>query len=595
MRRPEQIGRYLLFDAIARGGMASVHLGRVEGEAGFSKIAASKRHHPQFAKDPYFRDMLLDEARLTARVVHPNVISVVDVIAAAGELLVVMEYVPALSFSQLGSAWSRNGQDMPPAVAVAVLVAALEGLHAAHEAVDERGRALKLVHRDVSPHNLLVGEDGLVRVIDFGVAQAAERIQVTHTGEVKGKLAYMAAEQIRRTEIDRRADIYGAGVTLWEALAGRRIHEGVEPGNVLQRVAVGDFEPPSTHAKQPLPALDDLVMRALRPDPNERFSSAQAMARAIREACAPVSRAELADWIAQVGVDALNERNRAHTLVDGWTPAVQVVEVPQAQTAAEPTEARPGPAADATEARPSLGADETEARGERDLGAPPARTLVSAQEPPSPPRSDPDGTRTTQLSDPDATRTTELAQPEETQTRQLPDPEGTRTTEVRAGHDATAAPAVSADPQAAAERRASVAPAAAAGGSVWSAVLGAAGVIALVAVVALVILYARQSEAPRAPSEDEVVSVPGDPLPTAAPQPTQARPSETAAAVTTATPLEPQPSSSIAPSTAPPPTTKRPPSRPQAARPPSAKPKPNCNPPYTLDADGVRIPKRQCY
>ncbi len=598
MRRPEQIGRYLLFDAIARGGMASVHLGRVEGNAGFSKIVAIKRHHPQFAKDPYFRDMLLDEARLTARVVHPNVISVFDVIAAGGELLVVMEYVPSLALSQLGSAWSSSGQDVPPAVAVAVLVAALEGLNAAHEAVDERGKALKLVHRDVSPHNLLVGEDGLVRVIDFGVAQAAERVQTTRTGEVKGKLAYMAAEQIRRSDIDRRADVYGAGVTLWEALAGRRIHEDLEPGKVVQRVTTGDFEPPSRYATQPQAALDEVVMRALRPEPCERFSTALAMVKALRRACPPVSRAEVADWIASVGAEALKTRSRAHALVDGWTPAATGAELSRVGRASEPTEARPIRTTDATEARPTVGADETEARKRGDRGAPPDPTLVSAQEPPVPPRSDPDGTRTTQLRDSDETLTMKLEEHDDTQTQPLTDPEGTRTTELRAGHVPTVVSAASADPQGAPERPASVAPAAAIGGSVWSAVLGAAGVIALVAVVVLVVLNARQPEAPRAPSADstEVVIGPGDRVPTAPPaQASRSQPSEAVPVVTTPVPVEPQPSSSIEPSTAPPPTTKRPPSKPPAARPPSGRPKPNCSPPYTLDADGVRIPKRECY
>ena len=618
MRRPEQIGRYLLFDTIASGGMASVHLGRVVGDAGFSKIVAIKRHHPQFAKDPYFRDMLLDEARLTARVVHPNVISVLDVIAAAGELLVVMEYVSALSFSQLGSAWSAKGQGVPPPVAVAVLVGALEGLHAAHEAVDERGKALKLVHRDVSPHNFLVGEDGLVRVIDFGVAQAAERIQVTHTGEVKGKLAYMAAEQIRRTDIDRRADIYGAGVTLWEALAGRRIHDNVEPGKVVQRVTGGDFEPPSRYARDPVAALDDVVMRALSADPKERYPTAQEMTKAVREATTPASRGEVSDWIARVGGDALGERKRAYALVDAWTPAVQVVAVPAVQIASEPTEARSGSASDSTEvrptssadatearsalgpteARPTLDADATESRERGERGAPLDRTLVSAQDPLPPPRSDPDGTRTIELRQSDETRTAELREADETQTKPLTDPDGTRTTELRAGHEPNAVPAASVDQQGTPERRASIAPAGPPGGSVWSAVLGAAGVIALVAVVALVILYARQSEAPRAPSEEpgEVVVVPGDSVPTvASAQAAWSQPSAEEVPVASAAPESSQPISSMTPSAAPPPTTQPPAPRPPAPRPPSGRPKPNCNPPYTLDADGVRIPKRECY
>ncbi|HMR80429.1 MAG TPA: serine/threonine-protein kinase, partial [Polyangiaceae bacterium] len=366
MAQPEKVGRYLLFDAIARGGMASVHLGRAEGDAGFSKIVAIKRHHPQFAKDPYFRDMLLDEARLTARIVHPNVISVLDVVAAGGELLVVMEYVPALSFAELGGVWTQGGQLIPPQIVSAVIVSALEGLHAAHEANDERGAPMNLVHRDVSPHNLLIGGDGLVRVIDFGVALAAQRIQVTRTGEIKGKLAYMAHEQIRRVDVDRRADVYGAGVTLWEALSGRRIHDGVQPGEVVRRVEAADYEPPSQFAHTPVPALDEVVLRALRLDPAERFETAQAMGRAVRECCTPASRAEVADWVEQVGHGTLERRRKACAAVEAWEPGAAPSSPVQKNAATDPTEARPAPGVAATETRagpePSKGGAQVPAR-----------------------------------------------------------------------------------------------------------------------------------------------------------------------------------------------------------------------------------------
>jgi serine/threonine-protein kinase len=565
MAQPEQIGRYLLFDAIARGGMASVHLGRAEGDAGFSKIVAIKRHHPQFAKDPYFRDMLLDEARLTARIVHPNVISVLDAVAAGGELLVVMEYVPALSFSELGSVWTSSGEHVPAPIAVAVLVSALEGLHAAHEATDERGAPLQLVHRDVSPHNLLVGADGMVRVIDFGVALAAQRVHVTRTGEIKGKLAYMAHEQIRRLDVDRRADIYGAGVTLWEALSGRRIHDGVEPGEVVRRVAAADYEAPSRFSPAPVPALDEVVLRALRVEQSERFATAQEMARALRERCAPASRAEVADWVERVGHEALQARARARAAVEGWEVGQASPKPGQKSAATDPTEARVLPSGVATETRPGpvVLTDETGSTRTTQL------------------HRDPDDTRTTQVTDPDGTRTTQKRQSDDAaRIRGLAGPgdetEPTRSRPDRAAVSTSASAAASA-----------VLPTS----SLWSGVLGAAGAVALIAVVALIILYART------PADSTVPAAPSAVSPTSVVSPTEVPPSTGSGVTADAPPIVTATavastetvSAPPLPSAATPPGPKRPPT----TRPP--KPKANCTPPYTLDKDGVRIPKRECF
>ena len=174
----------MLCDEIAAGGMATVHFGRLLGPVGFSRTVAIKRLHPQLARDPDFVAMFVDEARLAARIRHPNVVPTLDVVATEGELFLVMDYVPGESLSRLLRA-SRASGLVPPRIASAIFCGALHGLHAAHEATDERGTPLGIVHRDVSPQNILIGSDGVPRVLDFGVAMAAGRAQATGPGRSK--------------------------------------------------------------------------------------------------------------------------------------------------------------------------------------------------------------------------------------------------------------------------------------------------------------------------------------------------------------------------------------------------------------------------
>src|SRR5437588_9653608 len=220
------IGRYVLHGELASGGMATIHFGRLSGPVGFSRTVAIKRLHPQFAKDPEFVTMFLDEARLCGRIRHPNVVPTLDVVTVEGEIFIVMEYVAGEALSKLlKTAWSR-GVAMPPRVAATIVSSILHGLHAAHVAKDEHGRELGIVHRDVSPQNILVGGDGTSRVLDFGVAKARGRLQTTRDGQVKGKIAYMPPEQLSGGAVTRQSDIYAASVVRWEALAGRRLLDG---------------------------------------------------------------------------------------------------------------------------------------------------------------------------------------------------------------------------------------------------------------------------------------------------------------------------------------------------------------------------------
>jgi serine/threonine protein kinase len=217
-------------------GMATVHLARQVGDAGFARIVAIKRLHERYARDPEFVAMFLDEARIVARIRHPNVVQTIDVVAEDGELFLVMEYIHGESLLRMMQMAIRSAALLPVPVAAAILVGALHGLQEAHDARGETGEPLGIVHRDVSPHNVLIGTDGAARVLDFGVAKASQRIQTTLEGQLKGKLSYMAPEQITNRPTDRRTDVYSAAVVLWEALTGTKLFQGDSEGAVLNQI-----------------------------------------------------------------------------------------------------------------------------------------------------------------------------------------------------------------------------------------------------------------------------------------------------------------------------------------------------------------------
>ncbi len=360
MGAPLQIGRYVLHGEIASGGMATVHYGRLVGTSGFAKTVAIKRLHRALAHNASFRRMILEEARLAARVRHPNVVPPLDVLAEGGELLLVMEYVHGESLSRLLRAAQREGESVPLAVAAAILSNMLHGLHAAHEARDEAGQPLDIVHRDISPQNVIVGVDGIARVIDFGIAKAVTSEEATTAGTIKGKVPYLSPEQLEGEPATRRTDIYAASVVFWEILAGRRLFDGADDAAILCGILGAPVRPPSVYNPLVPGTLDDVVLQGLARDPRQRFASAREMALALEEAIHLATSTMVGEWTERLAKDALAERT------------LRLAEVEAAQ---------PPP----TSARGSLPDGILPADEDATLPAPPSRTSVPPSSLPAPP------------------------------------------------------------------------------------------------------------------------------------------------------------------------------------------------------------------
>lgn len=277
LRPGTSLGRYELLLPVGVGGMACVWAARLSGYRGFSKLVAIKTVLPHFAGHRDFENMLLDEARIAADAHHPNVCNLFDVGEENGILYLVLEWVEGDSLLQVLRAARPTG---PPAigyrVAARIVADACAGLHAAHELVDDQGIPLGVVHRDVSPHNLLVSIDGTTKIADFGVAKAQGQLhQATRAGEIRGKLAYMAPEQMSGSGLDRRADVFAMGGVLYHATTGQPPFRGDSDARLIRAVLDGEYEPPERIAADYPSELAAIVTRALAADPNRRFQNAE--------------------------------------------------------------------------------------------------------------------------------------------------------------------------------------------------------------------------------------------------------------------------------------------------------------------------------
>lgn len=291
--------------------MATVHLGRLVGAAGFARTVAIKRLRANYARDPKFVRMFIDEARLSSRIRHPNVAATVDVVSDGDELLLVLEYVHGESLSRLLSPDDSRAA-IDPRVAVAVAVGALHGLHAAHEARSEKGEPLEIIHRDVSPQNILLGDDGVPRMVDFGIAKAAGRMQRTDSGHVKGKPKYMAPEQLQGddTPIDRRVDVFSMGSVLWEMLTGRPLFDHPTFMGAIAQVLRKPIVPPHDLADGVGEELSAVVMRALSREVDERYTTALELAVALEEASETgvATQHAVSAWVQERAAPVLAER-----------------------------------------------------------------------------------------------------------------------------------------------------------------------------------------------------------------------------------------------------------------------------------------------
>jgi serine/threonine protein kinase len=282
LSEPIQFGKYTLFERIGRGGMADVYKGRVSGPQGFERTFVVKRILPHLSDDATFIKMFVEEAKLSARLAHPNIVQIFELGAVEGEYFISMEYIRGRDLSEtMRAIWKTMGPPRPELVAY-IGREACRALSYAHSLADERGRPLGMIHRDVSPSNIMMSYEGAVKLLDFGIAKAlGEAPETTKSGTMKGKYAYMAPEQTEGDDVDHRIDIFSCGIVLHEVLTGRRLFKGQNDVLTIERVRRCDVPPPSQQNPMVPPELDAIILRALQRDRDNRWATAADMADAL--------------------------------------------------------------------------------------------------------------------------------------------------------------------------------------------------------------------------------------------------------------------------------------------------------------------------
>lgn len=319
---PDRIGRFDLVLPIGTGGMGSVYLGRVEVTPGLYRDIAVKLMHPQFRAEQDVRDELLHEANVAARIIHPNVVRVHEAGDSPHGVFMAMDYVEGATLASVLRGVLKQKELVPLPIAGRILCDALTGLHAAHEQRDASGKPTEIIHRDFSPQNILVGVDGISRLADFGIAKAAGELGGTATGVVKGKVGYMAPEQARGERIDRRCDVWAAGVVAWETIAGQRLFRGANDAATLLMIISGE-PPPGLRARRAdvSPALEAAIMSALQRRLDRRVATAAALRVLLEEALADSGGLAAPEEVGQfvrdlVGADLEKRRARAASVVE---------------------------------------------------------------------------------------------------------------------------------------------------------------------------------------------------------------------------------------------------------------------------------------
>src|SRR5437763_2860489 len=312
-------GRYELLKRLAGGGMGEVYLARQRGIDGFQKLLVIKTLLPHLCEDEEFIIMFKDEARVTAQLIHPNICQVFEFEQVGGIFYMAMEYLRGDDLRRLWKACEQKGTPLRVPLICRIVSDAAAGLDFAHSLRDQGGEPYKIVHRDVSPQNILVTFEGGVKVIDFGVAKAAGRAQHTRTGALKGKYSYMSPEQVSGVSIDGRSDIFALGIVLHELLTGRRLFKADSDVQTLARVRECNVAPPSRLNPQLPPGLDAIVLKALAKNPNDRYTTAQEFRLAIEDwliqGRMSASSAHLAEFLKTIYAERLDKENRLGPLM----------------------------------------------------------------------------------------------------------------------------------------------------------------------------------------------------------------------------------------------------------------------------------------
>jgi serine/threonine protein kinase len=314
----ERFGRYRLIRRLAQGGMAEIWLAHEQSQP--NRDLVIKRIHPHLASDTQFVMMFLDEARIAARLDHPGCVTIFDLGRHEDSYYLAMEYIHGEDIRAIARQARKKGVPLPRKLAVEIIAGAAEGLHYAHDLKDATGRPLNVVHRDVSPQNILVTYDGRVKIVDFGIAKAADQANRTQAGVLKGKYAYMSPEQVLGGEIDRRADVFALGVLLYELTTGKRLFKAATELETMRRITKGDITPP-TVASPGYPAkLEAIVLEALASDKGERYESADALQRELRRFLAEhnssVSPEDVSAFMKDLFSDRLEAERAAHAQGD---------------------------------------------------------------------------------------------------------------------------------------------------------------------------------------------------------------------------------------------------------------------------------------
>ncbi len=309
-------GRYAIHDAFASGGMASVHFGRFAGPGGFARTVAVKCPHGVTTADPESQTKLVAEARIASRIRHPNVVSTLDVVQSPEGVFLIMDYIHGETLAALMIAARERNERIPLPIAASIMIEVLRGLQAAHDARDERGAHLGIVLQDTSPQTILVGVDGVTRLIDFGVAKVDEGARGDGAPQWEGKSGYLAPEQVRGAAVTRQTDLFAASIIFWELLTGEPLFRAGGEVETLQRCLVGRIRRPSQLVSDISPELDAILERGLSRDPVRRYQTANEMARDV-ESCTPAVRASVVGaWVEALAGGTLAARSEVIAAIE---------------------------------------------------------------------------------------------------------------------------------------------------------------------------------------------------------------------------------------------------------------------------------------